>query len=99
MATTPGVLAAVSTAVISGSVSGELASTNRMWQSGQVADKAARSRLISSAQPKSPAGSGLAAPFWLTFLKQPLAVVHGDRPRLLRKTARSASAVGASMAS
>ena len=56
------------------------ASTSRMWHSGQIADTMSTSRLISPAQPASDAGSGLAAPFWLTFLKQPLAVVQAGRP-------------------
>src|SRR5437764_9327253 len=98
MATAPS-LAALSTAVISGSVSGELASTSRILQSGQVAETASRSSAISKPQPKSPAGNGLAAPFWLTFLKQPLAVVQAGSPRTLRNLARSASALGLSIAS
>ncbi|MEV4057524.1 hypothetical protein AB0J55_40505 [Amycolatopsis sp. NPDC049688] len=35
---------------------------------------------ISPAQPLSAAGSGLACPFSLTFLKQPFAVVQAGRP-------------------
>src|SRR5437763_427407 len=66
---------AVSTPFISGSVSGEDASTSRILQSGQVAETMSRSRLISMAQPGSAAGIGEVAPFWFTFLKQPFAVV------------------------
>jgi hypothetical protein len=51
-----------------------------MWQLGQAADTASRSRLISVAQPTSLLGYEPWTPFWLTFLKQPLAVVHGGRP-------------------
>src|SRR5256885_3696147 len=44
MATTPSVFAAVSSAADSGSVSGELASTSRMLQPGQIADTTSQSR-------------------------------------------------------
>ena len=42
------------------------------------------SSISSAAQPVFSAGSGLVAPFWLTFLKQPLAVVQAGSPKLLR---------------
>src|SRR5438105_6134260 len=58
-----------------------------------------RSSEISPDHPESAAGSGLAAPFWLTFLKQPFAVVHAVRPYWLRYVARSSSARGSSYAS
>src|SRR5262245_32933683 len=77
----------------------ELASTSRMWQSGQAADTMSRSRLISSAQPLSPAGNGDVPPFWLIFLKQPFAVVQAGRPKWLRYAPRSAAALGSSIAS
>ena len=38
-------------------------------------------------------------PFWLSLRKQPFWVVHAGRPYALRYTARSASAVGSSLAS
>src|SRR5262249_22448936 len=75
------------------------ASTSRMWQFGQTAEAMSRSSEISSAHPASTAGSGEAAPFWFTFRKHPLAVVHGARPKLLRYVPRSDSAFGESIAS
>jgi hypothetical protein len=39
-----------------------------------------RSREISSAQPVLLDGSEVVEPVWLTFLKQPLAVVQAERP-------------------
>ena len=54
---------------------------------------------ISWAQPAFLRGNGLALPFWLSLRKQPLAVVHADRPNCRRYTPRSASAVGSSNAS
>jgi hypothetical protein len=54
-----------------------------MWQLGQIADTMSRSSEISCAQPPFAAG-GVAPPLWLTFLKQPLSVVHGGSPKLLR---------------
>jgi len=57
-----------------------LASTSVMLQLGQMALTMARSSAISTDQSGSAAGSGLVAPFWFTFLKQPLAVVHGGSP-------------------
>src|SRR5262245_7636688 len=54
----------------------ELASTSRMLQFGQIAETMSMSSEISPAQPASLAGNGLVAPFWLTWRKQPLAVVH-----------------------
>jgi hypothetical protein len=58
----------------------ELASTSRMWQVGQMAETMSTSSEISPAQPVLVGGSGLVAPFWFTFEKQPLAVVHGGSP-------------------
>src|SRR5258707_4986227 len=77
----------------------DVASTSRMWQFGQIADAMSRSREISRPQPEFVAGSGEVAPLWLTFLKQPLAVVQGARPKVERYTPRSASAFGSSYAS
>ena len=54
-----------------------------MWQSGHVADTMSMSSDSSVAQScpgGSGAGSGAAAPFWLTFLKHPFPVVHAGRP-------------------
>jgi hypothetical protein len=62
----------------------EVASTNRMWHCGQIAETMSTSSEISSAQPVLPAGSGLAAPFWFTLRKQPLAVVQAGRPKVER---------------
>src|SRR5258705_9404061 len=70
-----------------------------MWQLGQIAETMSTSSEISPAQPVSGAGSGLAAPFWLTFLKQPLAVVQAGSPNCVRYWARSDSAFGSSCAS
>src|SRR5215831_16599286 len=70
-----------------------------MWQFGQMAEAMSRSSEISSAHPASTDGSGEAAPFWFTFRKHPLAVLHGARPKLLRYVPRSASALGESIAS
>jgi len=50
------------------------------WQFGQAAETMSTSSEISSAQPTSAAGSGEAAPFWLTFRKHPLAVVQAGSP-------------------
>ena len=72
------------TAVPRFAVVGLFASTSRMWQFGQIAETISRSSMISDDQPAFAAGSGLVAPFWLTFLKQPLAVVQAGRPKLLR---------------
>lgn len=58
----------------------EVASTSVMWQFGQVALAMSRSREISSAQPLSAEGREVVEPVWLTFLKQPLAVVQEERP-------------------
>ena len=52
--------------------------------------------MISDDQPGSGDGSGLVAPFWFTFLKQPVFVVHGGRPKLLRYVFRSFAAFGSS---
>ncbi len=43
-----------------------------------------RSSEISCAHPTSGEGRGEVAPFWFTFLKQPLAVVQGGSPNWLR---------------
>src|SRR4051794_15814288 len=75
------------------------ASTRRILQLGQAALTISRSSAISPAQPVFVEGSGLSVPLWFTFLKQPLAVVHGGRPNLARYTARSLSAFGSSYAS
>src|SRR5262244_2535210 len=87
------------TAVPRSDMFAELASMRRILHVGQIADAMSRSREISPDQPASDAGSGLAWPFWFTFLKQPFAVVHAGRPKLLRYLARSASALGLSIAS
>ena len=79
MATTPAVRAAWLTAVPRLAKEALLASTSRMWQSGQVADTMSRSSEISC----GPAGVGLrqvVPPVWFTFLKQPLAVVQAGSP-------------------
>ena len=55
-----------------------------MWQFGQIAETMSTSSEISPAQPVSAVGSGLVAPFWLTFRKQPLAVVQAGRPNCER---------------
>jgi hypothetical protein len=73
----------------------EVASTRRIWAAGAIAWAHWTSRLISSAQPEFAFGY-LVVPVWLTFVKQPFAVVHAGRPNLLLKTARSDSAVGSS---
>ena len=57
-----------------------VASTSRMWQFGQIAETMSRSSEISVAHPASVAGRLVVLPVWLTFLKQPLAVVHAGRP-------------------
>src|SRR4051812_43333843 len=54
------------------------------------------SSAISWAQPTSPAGSGLASPFWFTLRKQPL---QGGSPVWLRYESRSDWAFGWSYAS
>src|SRR5262249_2456539 len=77
----------------------EFASTRRILQFGQAAEAMSRSSAISPAQPLSAVGSGLAAPFWFTFLKQPLAVVQAGRPYWARDTPRSFSAFGSACAS
>jgi len=61
----------------------ELASTSRMWQSGQVADTMSTSSEISSAQLAFLRGSEV-VPVWPTLRKHPLAVVHAGRPNWLR---------------
>ena len=61
-----------------------LASTSRMWQFGQVAETMSVSRAISAAQPELGAGRLVVEPDWLTFLKQPPAVVHCGRPYWVR---------------
>src|SRR6266487_821714 len=76
-----------------------IASTSRILQLEQIAEAMSRSRDISSAQPESTAGSGLAVPFWFTLWKQPFAVVHAGSPNCDRYVPRSASAVGSSCAS
>jgi hypothetical protein len=63
---------------------GLVASTSRMWQSGQIAETMSRSREISPAQPVFVAGRGLACPLWLTLRKQPLAVVQAGRLKVDR---------------
>src|ERR1039458_3625623 len=98
MADAPRVAAALTAVPRSASVA-ELASTSTILQSGQAALAMSRSSEISPAHPVSFAGSGDAWPFWLTFLKQPFAVVQAARPYCDRYTARSASAVGSSLAS
>ena len=62
-------------------VLGLLTSTRMMWQSGQIADTMSMSSDSSTSHPVLPAaaGSGLAAPFWLTFEKQP--VPQAGRPQ------------------
>src|SRR5262249_25008383 len=72
------------------------APTSRMWHSAQAAESMSRSIEISTAQSGSVLGNGVALPSLLTFLKQPLAVVHGGRPNCFRYTARSDSAFGSS---
>ena len=91
--------AAVSTAVARLTTDGLSPSTSTMWHSGHAAETMSTSSAISVGQPNNCGGSGLAAPRWLTFRKQPLSVVHGGRPNVDRYTARSASTVGLSPAS
>src|SRR5438477_97540 len=78
-----------------------LLSTSTMWHSGHTADTMSRSRAISTLQSSSGLnfGRGVVLPFWLSLRKQPFWVVHAGRPYALRYTARSASAVGSSLAS
>ena len=73
-----------------------LASISVIPQFGHTAETMSRSREISPDQPVSVVGSGLVAPFWFSFLKQPLAVVQAASPYWLRYAARSDSAVGSS---
>jgi hypothetical protein len=61
-----------------------LASTSRMLQLGHADETMSRSSAISSAQPRLGAGYEPWTPFWLTFLKQPLLVLHSDNPYSLR---------------
>src|SRR5207302_8522815 len=75
-----------------------VASTSRMWHFLQVADTMSRSSEISAAQ-LTLGGGYVVPPVWFTFLKQPLAVVHGGSPNCARYTARSDSALGSSKAS
>src|SRR5215831_9425424 len=70
------------------------ASTSRMLQFGQIADTMSTSSDISSPQPTSVAGSGLAWPFWFTFVK-----FAGGRPNVERYVARSDATFGSSNAS
>ena len=72
------------TAVPRLAVVGVVASTSRMWQFGQTAETMSRSSEISPAQPVLAAGSEVVEPVWLTFLKQPLAVVQAGRPYCVR---------------
>jgi hypothetical protein len=50
-----------------------------MWQLGQMALTMSRSSEISWDHPPLAAGYAV-PPLWLTFLKQPLAVVQGGSP-------------------
>src|SRR5690242_4967597 len=61
-----------------------LASTRRILQAGQPALTMSRSSVISPPQEGLFVGSGLALPPWLTFWKQPLAVVQGGSPNCAR---------------
>jgi hypothetical protein len=72
----------------------ELASTSRMWQFGHRAETASRSSDSSIAQVASCVDAGIEAPVWLTFVKQPLLVVHAGSPYVARYVARSDSAFG-----
>ena len=83
-------------AVLRSEIEELLASTRSRWQLGHRADAASRSSDSSCSQLALPLGSGPGLPVWLTLRKQPLAVVHGASPYLLRYTARSASALGSS---
>src|SRR4051812_35885542 len=58
----------------------ELASTRMMLQLGQTALTMSMSSASSPAQPLSFDGREVVEPVWLTCLKQPLALVHADRP-------------------
>lgn len=58
----------------------DFASTSTMWALGAIAETMSRSREISPAQPLSAVGREVVEPVWLTFLKQPLAVVQAGRP-------------------
>ena len=57
-----------------------VASTSRMLHFGQIAEAMSTSSEISSDQPESLVGREVVEPVWLTFLKQPLAVVQAGRP-------------------
>jgi hypothetical protein len=76
----------------------ELASTSRIFAPGAIACAHSMSSAISSAQPESLRGVEV-PPFWLTFAKQPFAVVHAGSPNCALKTERSLSAFGSSYAS
>jgi hypothetical protein len=92
-------LAAALTPVPRSSVVAELTSTRTILQSGHAALTMSRSRAISCDQPASGDGNGEGWPLWLTFLKQPFAVVQAGSPNCERYVARSLSAVGSSNAS
>ncbi len=59
----------------------------------QIACAVSTSSAISSAQPELVAGYDV-PPLWFTFLKQPLAVVHGGSPYWFEKVPRSFSMFG-----
>src|SRR3954451_19239162 len=80
-------------------VVGQVASTSRILQSGQVAETMSRSSEISPAQPVSALGNEVVDPVWLTFVKQPFATVQAGRPYCVRYAARSEAAFGSSYAS
>src|SRR5438309_9608035 len=74
-----------------------LASTRTILQFGHSALTICVSSELSWAHPVSGVGYDV-PPFWFTFLKQPLAVVHAGRPKFERYVARSLSAFGLSYA-
>jgi hypothetical protein len=57
-----------------------VASTSRILQFGQTAETMSMSSEISCDQLAFAAGRLVVLPVWLTFLKQPLAVVQAGRP-------------------
>jgi hypothetical protein len=61
-----------------------LTSTRMILQLGQAALAMSRSSEISVAHPLSAVGYEPCTPLWLTFLKQPFAVVHAGRPYCAR---------------
>ena len=55
-----------------------------MLHRGHTAETMSRSSEISPAQPELAPGRLVVEPVWLTFVKQPLAVVQAGRPNCAR---------------